>query len=162
MVYRNFRINCLIRIILLTASIFIFVYTLLEYSFHITPVLLGFLILIQVVLLFKYIDKVNRDLTTFLESIRFSEFSLTFQTRGMGSSFDELNKAFNDVINDFQKVRSEKEEHFQYLQSIVQNIDVSILAYQRDGTVEMVNKAAKKLFQVSSLRNIHSLESAQQ
>jgi two-component system, NtrC family, nitrogen regulation sensor histidine kinase NtrY len=103
------------------------------------------------------VDKVNRDLTTFLESIRFSEFTLNFQTRGLGSSFDELNKAFNDVINDFQKVRSEKEEHFQYLQSIVQNIDVSILAYQRDGTVEMVNKSAKKLFQVSSLRNINSL-----
>jgi two-component system, NtrC family, nitrogen regulation sensor histidine kinase NtrY len=158
MVFRNFRINSLVRILLLVASIFIFVYTILQYSYHITPFLIGLLIIIQVILLFKYIDKVNRDLTTFLESIRFSEFSLTFQTRGLGSSFDDLNKAFNNVINDFQKVRSEKEEHFQYLQSIVQNIDVSILAYQRDGTVEMVNKAAKKLFQVSSLRNIHSLE----
>ena len=157
MVYRNFRINTFVRILLLTASIFLFIYTILEYSFNITPFLIGLLIIVQIMLLFKYIDRVNRDLTNFLESIRFSEFSLTFQTRGLGKSFDDLNRAFNDVINDFQKVRSEKEEHFQYLQSIVQNIDVSILAYQRDGTVEMVNKAAKKLFQVSSLRNIHSL-----
>ena len=159
MVYRNFRINTIVRILLLTVSIFVFIYTILQYSYHITPFLIGLLIIVQIILLFKYIDRVNRDLTTFLESIRFSEFSLTFQTRGLGKSFDDLNKAFNDVINDFQKVRSEKEEHFQYLQSIVQNIDVSILAYQRDGTVEMVNKAAKKLFQVSSLRNIHSLNS---
>ncbi|MFO7924991.1 MAG: ATP-binding protein [Bacteroidales bacterium] len=159
MVYKNFRIVTLFRILLLTASIFIFVYTIMHYSFYITPVLIGLLIVIQILLLYKYVDKVNRDLTTFLESIRFSEFTLTFQTRGLGSSFDELNKAFNDVIKDFQKVRSEKEEHFQYLQSVVQNIDVSILAYQRDGTVEMVNKSAKKLFQVSSLRNIHSLNS---
>ncbi len=158
MVYRNFRINTFVRILLLTASIFLFIYTILEYSFNITPFLIGLLIIVQIMLLFKYIDRVNRDLTNFLESIRFSEFSLTFQTRGLGKSFDDLNRAFNDVINDFQKVRSEKEEHFQYLQSIVQNIDVSILAYQRDGTVEMVNKAAKKLFQVSSLRNIHSLD----
>jgi len=76
---------------------------------------------------------------------------------GMGSSFDELNKAFNDVIRDFQTVRSEKEEHFHYLQSIVQNIDVSIIAYQKDGTVEMINKAAKKLFQISGLKNIKQL-----
>jgi two-component system, NtrC family, nitrogen regulation sensor histidine kinase NtrY len=158
MVYKNFRINTLVRILLLTASIFLFVYTILQFSFNITPFLIGLLIIVQVILLFKYIDRVNRDLTNFLESIRFSEFSLTFQTRGLGKSFDDLNRAFNDVINDFQKVRSEKEEHFQYLQSIVQNIDVSILAYQRDGTVEMVNKAAKKLFQVSSLRNINSLD----
>jgi two-component system, NtrC family, nitrogen regulation sensor histidine kinase NtrY len=159
MVYKNFRIVSLIRILLLAASIFILVYTVLQHSFHITPFLIGILIIIQIVLLFRYIDKVNRDLTTFLESIRFSEFTLSFQTRGLGASFDELNKAFNDVISDFQKVRSEKEEHFQYLQSIVQNIDISILAYQRNGTVEMVNKSAKKLFQVSSLRNINSLHS---
>ena len=157
MVYKNFRIVTLFRILLIAATIFVFVYTILNYSFNITPVLLGLFIILQILLLYRYVDKVNRDLTTFLESIRFSEFTLNFQTRGLGSSFDQLNKAFNDVISDFQKVRSEKEEHFQYLQSIVQNIDVSILAYQRDGTVEMVNKAAKKLFQVASLRNINSL-----
>ena len=62
-------------------------------------------------------------------------------------------------MKDFQQVRSEREEHFHYLQNIVQNIDVSILAYQRDGTVEMINPAAKKLFQVNSLRNINMLRS---
>jgi nitrogen fixation/metabolism regulation signal transduction histidine kinase len=36
---------------------------------------------------------------------------------------------------------------------------VSILAYQRDGTVEMINPAAKKLFQLNSLKNIHMLGS---
>jgi signal transduction histidine kinase len=91
--------------------------------------------------LFRYINKTNRDLASFLESIRFSEFTRSFQIEGLGSSFDDLSKAFNDVIQDFQKVRSEKEEHFHYLQSIVQNIDVSIIAYRtRDGEVEMVNK----------------------
>jgi nitrogen fixation/metabolism regulation signal transduction histidine kinase len=75
----------------------------------------------------------------------------------MGSSFDELSKAFNDVISDFQAVRSQKEEHFQYLQSILQNIDVAIIAFQKDGTVEMVNKSAKVLFQIQSLKNIKQL-----
>ncbi len=112
---------------------------------------------IQIYSMFKYIDKTNRDLASFLESIRFSEFTRSFQIEGMGSSYDELSKAFNDVIKDFQTVRSEKEEHFQYLQSIVQNIDVSIVAFQKDGTVEMINKAAKKLFQISGLKNVKQL-----
>jgi nitrogen fixation/metabolism regulation signal transduction histidine kinase len=78
---------------------------------------------------------------------------------GLGASFEELNNAFNEVINDFQRVRAEKEEHFYYLQTILQNIDVSVLAYRGDGTIELINKSAKKLFQVSGLRNIQGLES---
>jgi nitrogen fixation/metabolism regulation signal transduction histidine kinase len=155
MIYRNFRINAIIRITLIAATIFLLVFTWRE--FFITPVLIGILIFIQLYALFKYIDKTNRDLSSFLESIRFSEFTRSFQMEGMGSSFDELNKAFNDVIKDFQNVRTEKEEHFHYLQSIVQNIDVSIIAYQKDGTVEMINKAAKKLFQLSGLKNVKQL-----
>ena len=157
MIFKNFRINIIVRILLLAASVFLFFYA-LNTDFRILPVLIGIVIVFLVFSLIHYVDRTNRDLTSFLESIRFSEFTRSFQIEGMGNSFNELNKAFNDVINDFQKVRSEKEEHFHYLQSIVQNIDVSIIAYRKDGTVEMINKAAKKLFQIHSLKNIKGLE----
>ena len=161
MTYKNFRANIIVRILLLSASISLFFYT-LEVALNVTPILVAVLIILQVYALIRYVDRTNRDLTSFLESIRFSEFTRSFQIEGMGSSFDELNRAFNDVINDFQKVRSEKEEHFHYLQSIVQNIDVSIIAYRKDGTVEMINKAAKTLFQIHSLKNIKGLEQLSQ
>lgn len=118
---------------------------------------MGLIIIFQIYLLFKYIDKTNRYLAGFLESIRFSEFTRSFKIEGLGSSFDELNKAFNDVIHDFQKVRSEKEEQYQYLQVLVKNIDVSIITYQRDGKVDMVNNAFKKLFQIATIKNIKNL-----
>jgi len=156
MVYKNFRFNLIIRISLFALSVFLFFYF-LERETHITPVLLLLLIALQFYSLYRYVDKTNRDLASFLESIRFAEFTRSFQIEGMGSSFNELNKAFNDVIGDFQKVRSEKEEHFHYLQSIVQNIDVSIIAYQHDGNIEMINKSAKKLFQLGSVKNISAL-----
>jgi two-component system nitrogen regulation sensor histidine kinase NtrY len=157
MIFRNFRINIIVRIILLAAAVYLFFYT-LNTDFLIVPILVGIVIVTLVFSLIRYVDRTNRDLTSFLESIRFSEFTRSFQIEGMGSSFNELNRAFNDVINDFQKVRSEKEEHFHYLQSIVQNIDVSIIAYRKDGTVEMINKAAKQLFQIHSLKNVKGLE----
>ncbi len=158
MIFRNFRFVAIFRILLLTATIFLFFYTLtLEY--FITPFLIALIIIFQVYLIFKYMDKTNRDLSSFLESIRFSEFTRSFKIEGMGSSFDELNKAFNDVIQDFQKVRSEKEEQYQYFQNLVRNIDVSIITYQRDGTVDMVNNAFKKLFQINSVKNIYDLNS---
>jgi len=158
MVFKNFRFVAIFRILLLTATIFLFFYT-ITLDLFIAPFLVGLIIIFQIYLLFKYIDKTNRDLAGFLESIRFSEFTRSFKIEGLGSSFDELNKAFNDVIHDFQKVRTEKEEQYHYLQALVKNIDVSIITYQRDGKVDMVNNAFKKLFQIATIKNINDLKS---
>jgi len=144
------------RVLLLTLTCLALFIT-LNSSYIFTPILVVALIIYQVWALIRYADRTNRELASFLESIRYSEFTRSFKITGKGSSFDELNEAFNDVMKDFQQLRSEREEHFHYLQSIVQNIDISILAYQRDGTVEMINPAAKKLFQINTLRNINKL-----
>jgi two-component system nitrogen regulation sensor histidine kinase NtrY len=158
MVFKQFRYYVIVRVLVLTATC-LALFISLNSSFTFTPILVVALIIYQVWSLIRYVDRTNRELASFLESIRYSEFTRSFQITDSGSSFDELNAAFNDVMKDFQQVRSEREEHFHYLQSIVQNIDISILAYQRDGTVEMINPAAKKLFQVNTLRNINTLRS---
>ncbi len=158
MVYKQFRVNVIIRVLLLTASCLLLFLT-LNSTFIFTPVLIIGLVVYQVWSMIRYVDRTNRELANFLESIRYSEFTRTFTIKEAGSSFEALNDAFNEVMHDFQRVRSEKEEHLHYLHSIVQNLDVSILAYQRNGIVEMINPAAKKLFQINTLKDIHKLES---
>jgi len=157
--FKNYRLNIIVRVILLAASISLLVYTLMSNYFIIAPVIVAVIVIFEIASLIRYLDRTNRELTSFLESIRFSEFTRTFQIESMGGTFNELNKAFNEVMQDFQKVRAEKEESFHYLQTIVQNIDVSVIAYGADGNIELINKTAKKLFQLSSIKNIKSLES---
>jgi nitrogen fixation/metabolism regulation signal transduction histidine kinase len=157
MIFKNFRLVISFRILLLAASIFLFFYT-LTLDYLITPFLVGVLIIFQIILLVRYVDSVNRNLASFLESIRFSEFTRSFHIEDMGSSFHELNKAFNDVIKDFQKIRQKVEEQYQYLQSVVKNIDISIITYHRDGTIDMMNNAFKDLFQVYHVSNIQQLK----
>lgn len=158
MIYKNFRINIVSRVILLVLSIFAFVYVLLAGKFFMTPLIFALLIIIQIISLINYIDKTNRIVSNFLDSIRFSDFSRTFQVEGLGASFDHLKRSFNRVIDDFQKIRSEKEEHYFYLQQIISHVEIGILAYRKDGKVEMINNAAKKLFNIHNLENIHLLE----
>lgn len=155
--FKSFRFHVVLRVIFITLSIFLFYYS-FSTNYIFTPIIVGAIVAFQVVSLIRYIDKTNRELSNFLESIRFSEFTRNFSMDGMGKSFEELNNAFNEVINDFQRVRAEKEEHFYYLQTILQNIDVCVIAYRADGTIELINKSAKKLFQVTGLRNIQGLE----
>jgi two-component system, NtrC family, nitrogen regulation sensor histidine kinase NtrY len=155
--FKNFRIHIIVRVILLMATLFLLFYALTSKLF-VAPVIVAVTLIFQVASLIRYLDKTNRELTSFLQSIRFSEFTRTFEIDGMGGSFNELNKAFNEVMQDFQKVRAEKEESFHYLQTIVQNIDVSVIAYSADGSIELINKTAKKLFQMASVKNIKALE----
>ncbi|MFC2117834.1 PAS domain-containing sensor histidine kinase [Bacteroidota bacterium] len=123
----------------------------------ITPILCFIAIAYQIYSLFRHVEKGNRDLKSFLESIRFSDFSRTFQLEGLGSSFDNLKRQFNDVIMDFQKIRTEKEEHYHYLQNVIQHVGISILAYQKNGKIELINNAAKRLFKKNYINNIQEL-----
>ncbi len=156
MVFKNFKINIIFRVILLSATLF-FTCFFFNKETYLTSAIIFFTAALEVFSLFKYIDKRNRDLTSFLESIRYSEFTRSYPVKGMGASFNKLHKAFNDVIGDFKKVRSEKEAQYHYLQSIVQNIDVCVIAYLHDGNIEMINMAAKRLFKQGSIKNINKL-----
>lgn len=156
--FKHFRINVAIRVLLLTATLFLLFFLLYSMDLVVAPILVIVAVIFQVISLFRYVDKINRDLTSFLESIRYSDFSRSFQVEGLGSSFDKLKEMFNNVMLDFQRIRSEKEEHYYYLQNIIEHVEISIVAYRNDGTVEMVNPAAKRLFQISRLTNVKELK----
>jgi len=157
MVFNSFRIIIIARTLLLTATIFLFFYLFFVTNLTLTLVLVGLTIVVQIFLLIRYVDRTNRVLNNFLESIRYSDFTKTFQVEGLDSSFDKLKNSFNQVIKDFQAVRAEKEEHFFYLQTVIQHIGIALIAFQRNGKVELINNATRKLFQVRALNNIESL-----
>ncbi len=159
MVYNHFRINLIVRVLLLTASVFAFFYVFFKTDFIITLVLIGVIVVFQVWSIIHYVDRTNRILNSFLEAIRYSDFTRTFQVESLDSSFGKLKHSFNEVIKYFQEVKAEKEENYFYLQTVIQHIGIALIAYRKDGEVEMINNATKKLFQIGSLNNIQALDS---
>jgi len=158
MAYKNFRLHCILRVILLGASIYLFFYLLLQTTLYATIVIVASLIFYQIYSLIHYVEKTNRDLTRFLEAIKHTDFSQTFSSTGLGSSFEPLKKAFNEVIEEFRRARAEKEEHFRYLQTVVQHVGIGLMAFEQDGEVGLINTAAKRLLHVTHLKNIKTLE----
>ncbi len=159
MAYKRFRSNCIVRVVLLGLTIFGFFYILFQTALYAALFIVGVLVIYQIYALVHYVEKTNRDLTRFFDSIRYSDFSQTFKDDGLGSSFDGLRKAFTEVMNVFRKTRTEKEEHYRYLQTVVQHIGIGLIAYQPNGDVELINTAAKRLLGIAALNNIQSLES---
>ncbi len=158
MVYKNFRIHCVIRVVLLGATIYLFFYLILQTNLYATIAIVASIIIYQIYSLIHYVEKTNRDLTRFLEAIKHTDFSQTFTSTGLGSSFEPLKKAFNEVIEQFRRARSEKEEHFRYLQTVVQHVGIGLIAFGQDGEVSLINTTAKRLLHIPYLKNIKTLE----
>ena len=57
-----------------------------------------------------------------------------------------------------QQSRSEKEVHSRYLNTIIQHVGIGLIVYRPDGTVNLINNAAKKILKVSFLKNINEVK----
>jgi len=156
---KHFRSGVILRVLLLAGIMALFVYLLVETEYYVSVALLAGVTIYQILQLIRYVEQTNKKLTRFLNSIRYSDFSTSFSEKGMGKSFQVLNQAFSKVIERFKKERAEKQEHFRYLQTVVQHIGIGLISFNHKGDVELINTAAKRLFQISSLRNIKSLSS---
>lgn len=143
----------------MASSICLFFFLLFKTDLYAALVIICTMILYQCYSLIHYVEKTNRDMTRFFQSIKYSDFSQTFRDRSEGKSFTALRQAFNDVLDAFRKARSEKEEHYRYLQTIVQHVGIGLIAFQPNGDVELINTAAKRLLGLAQLKNIKSLKS---
>jgi len=159
MVYKHFRTICISRVVLLGASIYLFFYLLFQTTWYATILIVGSITFYQIYALIHYVEKTNRDLSRFFQAIKHSDFSQTFTSAGLGSSFNELKAAFSEVMDEFRRARAEKEEHFRYLQTVVQHVGIGLISFQPNGEVELMNTAARRLLKVAQLKNIKSLES---
>ncbi len=157
MAFKNFRLQIFIRVILISISVILLMWLLETGRLQFTASLIGLAVIVQIIALIRFVEKTNNKVTHLLESIRHSDFSTSFSSHGHGKSFDKLHTAFNEVIQEFNKTRAAEEEHFNYLQTVVQHVQIGIISYRRDGKVDLFNNAVKKLFGVYNLRNIHEL-----
>jgi PAS domain-containing protein len=69
----------------------------------------------------------------------------------------EITRAANAPEEAFRKARSEKEEHWQYLNSVVQQVRTGILSFDTDGNVQLMNANAKRFLGITSIKNIKEL-----
>ncbi|HSD64487.1 MAG TPA: SpoIIE family protein phosphatase [Ignavibacteriaceae bacterium] len=114
-------------------------------------------IIVQIYLIIKLVDNTNIELSKFILSIKHSDSSQSFPMNKLGGSFRELGSAFTQVMNQINEVRSEKEENFQYLQTVVKHIGIGLISFTENGKIEIINDAAKKLLDVNDIINIKSL-----
>ncbi len=157
--FKDFRILIFIRIMLLAMTIGICAYLILHTEYYATFIAALFFVVVQIGFLVNFLDKTNKDIAKFLNSIRFDDFSYSFPDSQSGSSYNKLNREFNSVLQKFREIRAEKEAQYHYLKTIIQHIGVGLISFRPNGEVQLSNGAAKKILRIGNIRNLKDLAS---
>ena len=151
MAYKNFRLNIIIRIFILLGALSAIALFFVQAE-YIRLVYLSILLVLLLVELFFYVDRVNRDISQFLISVLHDEYTLAFKEKGRGRSFRGLYKAMNDISLKLKTLSKEKEMRNQYLFSLIEQVKVGILSYEPSGTVHLVNRAFNELLATPGIK----------
>lgn len=163
MTFKGFKFNLLARVLLILLTSFLCTYELAAAGNYISGLLLLVLVIYLTHNLYRFVLNTNEKLTRFLESVRYSDFTTHFSADNqLGDNFTDLNQAFNEVLEAFRRTRAEKEEHLQYLNTLVQHVQVGLISFDPDGNIELINNIARRFLNVTHIKNIKQLQYANQ
>lgn len=158
MVHKRLYIGLIIRVILITLTSFLIAYATMRNTDWYIAVNLGLLLIIQVVLLVIYLNRVNRDLATFFGAVLGNDTSLVYKKTALSKSFLKLYNLFDQMNQKFQQLRIENTERSFYLQQLVKNAGVGILTYTSNGKIDILNPAAKNLLDLTTQKRIQTID----
>jgi nitrogen fixation/metabolism regulation signal transduction histidine kinase len=113
----------------------------------------------ELIEMIRFQKKAQDEVTQFVESIHYRDFSRHFDVRRAPTELKPLRKGFNEINSTFKLISRERETQYHYLQKILELVDTGIMSYDIEtGETGWLNEAFKKIMGIPYLKTIHSLE----
>ena len=158
----NWRSPLLTRIAILAATIFMLAFVIL-YNFNLLLTLaLAGAVFFQVSLLIKAFDESNQNIASFFDAIQFDDLSYTFKTDSVDPAVQRLHHQLNEAVARLKASRGERDADYQFLKNIVHHVGIGLLTFKKDGLIQIMNTAAKRLLRVDQARHIDDLRPVSQ
>lgn len=158
MIFKRYEWRLLLRVLILfitlAATSIIAVQGLYLYMIIACP-----LLVYELVDMIRFQKKAQDEVSQFVESIHYRDFSRHFDVRRAPTELKPLRKGFNEINTTFKLISRERETQYHYLQKILELVDTGILSYENEtGETGWLNEAFKNLIGIPYLKTIHSLE----
>jgi nitrogen fixation/metabolism regulation signal transduction histidine kinase len=118
------------------------------------------MIMLQSWWLVNQVNKTNSDLEKFFSSVQDHDSSVRFSENTKNDSFRKLHDRMNTLNTIIQNVKIQNERTSQFLQSIVDHVDIGLLSFDMNGNIEIYNRAAKRYFDVQQAHQLSSLKTS--
>lgn len=159
MVFGRFSRSVAIQAILLAASTALFFWLLHLESARITLVNVALLWIGQLIFLLYTLQKVNRDLARFLETLANQDGSFSYNPQKTDAGMLQLYQQMNRILSRQRAEKGEWEREYQFFQAIFEHADTGLVAFDDKGSIYLCNHAALNLLRASSAANIEAWKS---
>lgn len=158
MLLKKLYLNIILRTIGIVANSLLIAYIVFRYFDLVILINLIVLLLVQVYLFIKSVNKINYDLENFFIAIKNSDTSISFKNKSVDKSFESIYHQFDRINNDLKSLRIEIENRNIFLKSLVEQIEVGIFAFNQNGEVTIYNSSAQKILKKPLILHISELE----
>lgn len=156
--FSNLKAQTIARLVAITLTLFLMFHLSYSGAFGLTVSLIFILVIVQVVSLVKYLNKIHNDIHDFFEAIKNNDFSSPYQKKEDGAYNKYLREQFDFVLNRLKKAKLTRDEHYQYLTTIVQHAGIGLITFNDNGDIQIMNIAAKRLLKIEFVKNINELK----
>lgn len=158
MVSRRFSIQLVLRVVLVGFAAGVSAWLLLQPGLHGLTMLCSIMLVILAGELWLYVSRTNRELTRFLDAARHADYSQRFNYENVGAGFEELAQAFTEILERMSAVRSQQDVELLRLRALVEHTPVPLLVIHGDGSVNLQNNAARRMFGAESVTRLADLQ----
>jgi two-component system, NtrC family, nitrogen regulation sensor histidine kinase NtrY len=158
MVHNRFYIITVIRVILIVVTCLVIAFALVKRADWYIAANFILLLGIQVVLLLRYLNRINRDLANFFGAISSDDSSIVYKKGASSRSFEMLYSLFDLVNLKIQRLKIENTERSFYLQHLVENAGIGIMSFKSGGDIDILNPSARILLNIPASKSIRHLD----
>lgn len=146
-----------LRVALIALSCFALIWYVEQTNRLVSILFLVILLALQLASLIHYLNRVNRDLINFLVYLQEDDTTLAYSKKRVEKNFGNIIIDLDRIVKKLHQAGVEKAQQQHYINAIVEQVSVGLIAYTSTGKIDLVNRAAKELFGVNRTENISML-----
>lgn len=154
MTFRKFDVLLLLQLLLIAATNFIIAWTLLQDHLKVSVIYFSIVLVIEIVILFRFISKNNLDILRFLDSVKHRDELTKMNLNDSKKSQRELRKLLNEIAESYSQVKIEKESEHYYFLNTIKHVGIGLISFDEKGNIELINEATEKLLRLNNPKNI--------
>ncbi len=154
---RKFEFGLAWRTALLVACVWLFIQALDTPDLPAGRIVAALVAFFALASLWNFIRRTNFQVSRFIESVRFEDFSQRFSDPS-GGGFDVLGDTLDAALKTLQERHMKESAEARYLSAILDDSPSALLTVDEQGRIELLNKAARQLFVVQPLLTASDFE----